>query len=65
MFKRLVKIKLAEKELNISQLASMIGCSQSNLSQILSGDNMRESSMLQIADALDCDLEIRLVDRSV
>lgn len=63
MFRKLVKIKLAEKDLNVGDLARLLCCSQSNVSQLLRVDNMKEETMLAIADALNCDLEIKLVDR--
>ena len=63
MFRKTVKVKLAERDLTLNDLARRLGKSQSNVSQLLTGDNMRESTMHQIAEALDCDLEIKLVDR--
>ena len=64
MFSRLVKIKIAEKELSKQDLAASLGCSVSNLNQYLRVDNFREKSMLEFAEALNCDLEIRLTDRA-
>lgn len=63
MFSKLVKIKLVEKDMKKKQLADLLGCSTRNLDQNLRNDNFRISTMLQIAEALDCNLEIRLTDR--
>lgn len=63
MFSKLVKIKLLEKDMSRDQLCSILGCTKSNLCQMLSGDNMREENMRKIADALGCDLVISLTDR--
>lgn len=63
MFSRLVKIKLAEKELSVSDLSKLLGCSYNNVTQNLRNDNWRLSSMIQIANVLGCDLEIKLTDR--
>lgn len=63
MFSKLVKIKLVEKDMKKKQLADLLGCSIRNLDQNLRNDNFRISTMLQIAEALDCNLEIRLTDR--
>lgn len=63
MFSKLVKIKLLEKDMSRDDLCALIGCTKSNLCQMLSGDNMREGTMAKIAEALDCDLNITLTDR--
>lgn len=63
MFSRLVKIKLAEKELSVRDLAMLLGCTYGNVTQNLRNDNWRLSSMIQIAEVLNCDLEIKLTDK--
>lgn len=62
MFAKLVKIKLLEKDMSREQLCNILGCSTANLSQLLSGDNMREKTMQDIASALGCSLNISLTD---
>lgn len=63
MFAKLVKIKLLEKDMTREQLCSILGCTTANLSQLLSGDNMREKTMHDIASALGCSLNISLTDK--
>lgn len=63
MFAKLVKIKLLEKDMTREQLCNILGCSTANLSQLLSGDNMREKTMHDIASALGCNLTISLTDK--
>ena len=58
------KIKIAlKKHMTITQLAENIGISQSNLSNKLKRDNFSNNELQSIADALDCDLKILLVDK--
>ncbi|MBE6598587.1 MAG: helix-turn-helix transcriptional regulator [Ruminococcaceae bacterium] len=60
-----IKIKtiLWERNLTIKKLAEKIGTSGANLSNKLSRDNFSEKEMREIANALDCDLEINFIDR--
>lgn len=62
-FEKMVRIKMIEKDLKIKDLASIMGCSSANVSQLLSTGNLRESSMRDLAQALNCDLNIYLTDK--
>lgn len=63
MFTKLVKIKLIERDMTKSDLANLLGCSLRNLDQNLKNDNFRISTMLKIAECLDCKLDIRLLNK--
>ena len=58
-----IKTMLIYKDLTITDLASKLGKSPQNLSNLLKKDNFREQELEQIADALGCDLRIEFVDR--
>lgn len=63
MFDMIVRHKLVDKALKVSDLARAIETSHSNLTQKMKRDNFSEKEMKEIADALDCDLIIELRDR--
>ena len=62
MFETIAKHKLVDRSLKVSDLARALETSHSNLSQKFRRDNFSEKEMLEIADALDCDLVIELKD---
>lgn len=53
-----IKIVLLKKKLTVTQLAEMLNTSSQNLSNKLSKDQFRETELQQIANALNCDLDI-------
>lgn len=63
MFSNIVKHRLIDLDMSRADLASALGVSVSNLNQNLRNDNFRISTMISIAEALDCDLNISLTDR--
>ncbi len=63
MVARQIKSLLAFKDSNAAQLAEKLDCTQANISQKFKRDNFSEKEMLQIAEALNCDLEIKFRDR--
>ena len=63
MFSNLVKHRLIDLDMSRADLAAALGVSVSNLNQNLRNDNFRISSMIKIADALGCDLNINLTPR--
>ena len=63
MASKTIKMILAYKEMNISGLADKLNTSRPNLSQKLQRDNFSEKELLEIANALDCDLNISFIDR--
>lgn len=62
-FEKMVRIKMIEKNLKVKDLADKMGCSSANVSQLLSTGNLRESSMRDLAQALNCNLKITLTDK--
>lgn len=63
MFSRKVKILLMDKHLQQKQLAEKLSTSKNNLNNKLVKDNFTEKDMQSIADALNCELVIKLIDR--
>lgn len=63
MFQKLVKKRMVDLDLNQEKLAAMIGRSRQSLCVSLKNDNLRENDMRKIADAMNCDLVIKLIPR--
>lgn len=63
MFQKLVKKRMVDLDLNQEKLAAMIGRSRQTLSTALKNDNLKEKDMRKIADAMNCDLVIKLIPR--
>ena len=53
-----VRILLVKRKITVTDLAKRLGMSQSNLSNKLSRDNFNEKELLEIAEALNSDLDI-------
>lgn len=53
-----VRILLVKRKITVTDLAKRLGMSQSNLSNKLSRDNFSEKELQEIAEALNCDLDI-------
>lgn len=53
-----VRILLVRRKITVTDLAKRLGMSQSNLSNKLSRDNFNEKELQEIAEALNCDLDI-------
>ena len=53
-----VRILLVKRNITVTDLAKRLGMSQSNLSNKLSRDNFNEKELQEIAEALNCDLDI-------
>lgn len=52
-----IRIALVKRKKSISELASNLDTSQSNLSNKLKRDNFSEKELNQIADILNCDFK--------
>ena len=52
-----IRITLVKRKISITELASSLGTSQSNLSNKLKRDNFSEKELNQIADILNCDFK--------
>lgn len=63
MFSRKVKILLMDKHLQQKQLAEKLNTSKNNLNNKLVKDNFTEKDMQSIANALNCELVIKLIDK--
>lgn len=63
MITRKIKTLLGYNDMTVRVLADKINTSSPNLSQKMKRDNFSEHEMLEIADALNCDLEIIFRDR--
>ena len=53
-----IKIVLVKRKLGVKDLAESMGCSGANISNKLRRDNFSEKELRQIADILNCDLDI-------
>lgn len=53
-----IKIVLVKRKLGVKDLAEAMGCSGANISNKLRRDNFSEKELRQIADILNCDLDI-------
>lgn len=53
-----IKIVLLKRKMTITSLAEKVGTTQSNLSGKLRRDNFSEKELSEIAEALDCDLDV-------
>lgn len=58
-----VRILLVKRKITVTDLAKRLGMSQSNLSNKLSRDNFNEKELQEIAEALNCDLDINFTLR--
>lgn len=58
-----IRKKIVEKKMTCKEVAVRCEWSQSNFSNRLKTDDMKESDMLKVADALGCELIITLVDK--
>lgn len=63
MQSKIIKMIIAYKNTSATKTAEKIGKSQTNFTQMLSRDNFRERDLLDIAEALDCELKITWVDK--
>ncbi len=52
---------LIEKDMNITQLANLLGTKPQNLTNKLSRDNFNEADLLQIAKVLNCKYEAKFI----
>jgi lambda repressor-like predicted transcriptional regulator len=58
-----IRKKVKEKGISYSMVAEKSGLSPAGLCTRLKTDNMKESDIVRIAEALDCVVEIRLIDK--
>lgn len=53
-----IKIVLLKRKMTVTTLAEKLGTTRSNLSNKLSRDNFSEKELRDIAEALNCDLDM-------
>lgn len=58
-----IKIVLVKRKKSVTDLAKALNTSSQNLSNKLRNDNFREEELREIADILDCDLDINFTLR--
>ena len=58
-----IRIALVKRKMSITELATNLGTSQSNLSNKLKRDNFSEKELIEIANILNCDFKGTLVMR--
>lgn len=58
-----IRIALLKRKMSITELATNLGTSQSNLSNKLKRDNFSEKELIEIANILNCDFRGTLVMR--
>ena len=63
-FSLLLKTYMYEKGIKQSDLAKHLGSTPNAVSKTLTGENVTLDQMIKYADAVDCDLEIKLVPRN-
>lgn len=63
MFSKKVKLCLVYKDMLRKELAQLIGTGVTNLNNKIQRDNFSEKDMQSIADALNCELVIKLIDK--
>ena len=56
-----IKILLIKKKLTAKELAGKLGCTSQNISGKMKRDNFSMNELQEIAQALDCSLEINFV----
>ena len=63
-FSLLYKTYLYEKNIKQFDVAQKLGITGASISKTLKSDNITLEQMVKYADAVDCDLEIKLVPRN-
>ncbi|MDB6435673.1 helix-turn-helix domain-containing protein [Blautia wexlerae] len=58
-----IKIVLVKRKKSVTDLAKALNTSSQNLSNKLRNDNFREEELREIADILNCDLDINFTLR--
>lgn len=63
--RRQIKVRLAEKDMNQTDLAQVLGISRAAVSSLLTreGRNLRLKTLIWILYALDADVEVRVIPR--
>ena len=57
-----IRIAMLKQGISVTQLAEKLGCTAQNISAKLRRDNFREKEIQEIAAAIGCHFEGRLID---
>lgn len=57
-----IKIAMLKRKMNIKELATSLGTTGNNMTNKFRRDNFSEKELQEIAKALDCKLDIALID---
>lgn len=57
-----IKIAMLKRKMNIKELATSLGTTGNNMTNKFKRDNFSEKELRDIAKALDCKLDIALID---
>lgn len=57
-----IKIVMIKRKMNIKELAASLGTTGNNMSNKFKRDNFSEKELREIAHALNCKLDIALID---
>lgn len=58
-----IKIVMLKRKINIKELAEKLGTTGNNMTNKFKRDNFSEKELHQIANALNCKLDIALIDK--
>lgn len=58
-----IKIVMLKRKINIKELAEKLGTTGNNMTNKFKRDNFSENELKEIANALDCRLDIALIDK--
>lgn len=58
-----IKIVMLKRKMNIKELAEKLGTTGNNMTNKFKRDNFSEKELIEIANALNCKLDIILIDR--
>ncbi len=57
-----IKIVMLKRKINIKELAEKMGTTGNNMTNKVKRDNFNEKELIEIAHALNCRLDIALID---
>ena len=57
-----IKIAMLKRKVNIKELATRLGTTGNNMTNKFKRDNFSEKELIDIAQALDCQLDIAMID---
>lgn len=57
-----IKIAMLKRKVNIKELATRLGTTGNNMTNKFKRDNFSEKELIDIANALDCRLDIAMID---